>query len=109
MTDSFVLSTSYGGIPLILTRKNTQSRNKDSYQQKHEGSSHAGLKSQFDSKLDAVRLMLLPCLCPMLVIRGVMLVMGTTLPLEADVVEVVVRPSLISMVRNVFMSGSSSP
>lgn len=41
--------------------------------------------------------------------RGVMLVMGTMLPLGEDVEEVVVRPSLISMVRKVFMSGSSSP
>lgn len=42
--------------------------------------------------------------------RGVMLVMGTTLPLGAGMVEVVVaRPSLISMLRKVFMSASFSP
>lgn len=61
----------------------------------------------------AVRLMLLPALCPraLVVMRGVMLLMGTMLPLgeAVDEVVVVVRPSLISMVRKVFMSGSASP
>lgn len=42
--------------------------------------------------------------------RGVMWVIGMMLPLlGADEEEVVVRPSLISMVRKVFMSGSASP
>ncbi len=56
-------------------------------------------------------LMLLPALCPRawVLMRGVMVVMGTMLPLGVDVEEVVVRPSLISMVKKVFMSGSSSP
>lgn len=57
--------------------------------------------------------MLLPCLCPtraLGVMRGVMWVMGIMLPLlVVDEEEVVVRPSLISMVRKVFMSGSASP
>lgn len=55
--------------------------------------------------------MILPALCPRAfeVMRGVMVVMGTMLPLGEDVEEVVVRPSLISMVRKVFMSGSASP
>lgn len=55
--------------------------------------------------------MLLPALCPRVLAlkRGVMLVMGTMLPLGEDVEEVVACPSLISMVRKVFMSGSASP
>lgn len=59
----------------------------------------------------AAGLMRLPALCPtaLVVMRGVMLVMGTMLPLADDVEEVVVRPSLISIVRKVFMSGSASP
>lgn len=61
------------------------------------------------------RPMLLPALCPVALVvkRGGMLVMGTTFPLEvadeAVVVVVVVCPSLISMVRKVFISGSVSP
>lgn len=53
----------------------------------------------------------LPGLCPRVVMCGVMLVMGTMLALGVDeeALVVVVRPSLISMVRKVFMSGSSSP
>lgn len=55
--------------------------------------------------------MLLPALWPtaLALKRGVMLLTGTMLPLGADVEEVVARPSLISMVRKVFMSGSASP
>lgn len=61
--------------------------------------------------MSSVRLVLLPALCPraFVVMRGVMLVMGTMLLLEGDVEEGVARPSLISMVRKVFMSGSASP
>lgn len=61
--------------------------------------------------MSAVRLVLLPALCPreLVVMRGVMLVMGTMLLLEEGVEEGVVRPSLISIVRKVFMSGSASP
>lgn len=40
--------------------------------------------------------------------RGVRLVMGTMFPLGADVEEDAVRPSLISTVRKVFMSGSAA-
>lgn len=55
--------------------------------------------------------MLLPALCPraLALKRGVMVVIGTMLPLGEDVEDAVVRPSFISMVRKVFMSGSASP
>lgn len=58
-----------------------------------------------------VRLLLLPALCPraLVLMRWVTVVMGTMLPLGEDVDEVVAHPSLISMVRKVFMSGSASP
>lgn len=38
-----------------------------------------------------------------------MVLIGMMLPLGEDVDEAVVRPSFISMVRKVFMSGSASP
>lgn len=43
-----------------------------------------------------------------MVMRGVRLVIGTMFPLGADVEEDPVRPSLISTVRKVFMSGSAA-
>lgn len=58
-----------------------------------------------------VAVRILPALCPRaaVLMRGVRLVMGTMFPLGEDVDEVLVRPSLISTVRKVFMSGSASP
>lgn len=49
--------------------------------------------------------MLLPALCPM----GLVVMRGARLPLEDEEEVVVVRPSLISIVRKVFMSGSAAP